>query len=271
MKPTLSILLLVAFLNASVPASAQIVADFTAGQESDPPDEYADAANGDWASPWVPKRADPQAGVARNVIDTAPLSADGGKYLSVTTNTAKSSFGIFGVSRRYAENPKMEYNGVIRNQPHTISFQFRIDELSDFHGRSCITIGDLTRNDEVSGIDNNSAWCLRAHATASGSANEFEWAVYNGDRDGTFDVNKYVNTGIALATGVTYTVKIELVPESGDWTISLSDGTKSFTSEVLGFRTQNHLPTGCLGFYRESVPANSLTAFSLDNVVIKAP
>lgn len=273
MKNTLRVLIASTTLAAALPASAQIVADFTTPgtyTENLFTDAAADTSSG-WATAgWLLKRNADITSVAinRNVIDTTPLVAGGGNYLSVSTTNTHTGGLLLGVARQYAPLVSTDYNGVIRNQDHSISFDFRVDELTNFTGGN-FTIGDAANTTVTNGLSSASAWWLRAHAVNTGSALAGKWAVYNGPRNGTFNAANYIDTGVDFAVGVTYTISINLEPETRDWTMSINGSNgQEFISGTLGFRTSAFSPTGILSFFRESAAVGSVTSFSIDNISI---
>lgn len=256
---------LVALLGLSSPASAQITENFSAGHGLAPGGAYTGETGGGWTTPWLPKRPFPSVAVDRDVVDTAPLVRGGGRYLVVSG--VPTSPGVWGISRQYAPFPNREYQGVRRDRSHVIRFNIRIDELSGWSRGENFTIGESAAPLELAGLGPNSAFFIRVHRDPVGTAPANSWALYNGARDGTFDPSRYVDSGIPLVFGLTYTFTVRLRPETRSWFATIEDGSRTYTSPSLGYRAGG-LGTGVLTFIREGGRSDDFTTFSLDNLLI---
>lgn len=247
-------------------ASAQIIEDFSAGHGLAPGGGYTGDATDGWSSPWLPKRADSSVTVDRDVVDTNPLVRGGGNYLLISGISVVP--GVWGVSRQYAVHPNREYRNVRRDRAHVIRFDLRIDDLSGWSKGEDFAIGDAQSAQENYGLGPISTIAIRAHQSDTGSAKANRWAVYDGNRDGTFQSSRYIDTGISLTTGVTYTFIIRMRPATRSWIVTIDDGTQRFTSGLLGFRAGG-LGSGILSFFRTTNSRNDATTFSLDNLLIE--
>lgn len=244
---------------------AQISAEFTTGQEGDPIGAYADVAGGGWNTPWLTK-SNAGGPISRDVKNSAPLGG-GGNYLrvSATQRGGNNQRSFIGLARQYAGSP---VNGVSRKNPHTINFDFRLDECSGFNGDDDnITIGDASDTTTSSGIGTSSSFLIRAFGGKAGTAVPGKWAVYNGARNaGNYDLNRFVDTGMDLRVGVMYNFTIKLNPSEKSYTVTISEGGKSYTSPAMGYRGKE-FGNGVLAFIREGA-SGDYTSFSLDSISI---
>lgn len=253
-------------LATAAAAFAQITEDFSAGHGQAPGGAYSGDVNAGWITPWLPKRPFPSVAVDRDITDAAPLARGSGNYLVVSGAPVGS--GIWGIARQYAPYPNREYSGVRRDRPHVIRVNLRIDELAGWSGGESFTFGESIATTEPVGLGPQSSFYIRVHRDKIGSAAAGSWALYDGARDGSSDANRFVDSGIPLVFGVTYTFTIRLRPDTRSWIATIEDGTRSYTSPTLGYRSGGY-GTGVLAFFREGAAKNDLTTFSIDNIVIE--
>lgn len=244
---------------------AQITADFTSGQEGDPAGAYADVATGGWNTPWLTK-SNFGGPILRNVLNVSPL-AGGGNYLQVsaTQRGGGKTRSMVGIARQYAGSP---VNGVNRMYSHSISFDFRLDECSGFDSPDDnITISDATDTTTTSGVGSTSSFLIRAFGSGQGNASPGKWAIYNGNKKGGgYDPDLFVDTGMTLRVGVLYSFTLRLNPQNKTYTVTISEGGKSYVSPEVGYRCQG-FGNGVITFMREGT-AGDYTSFSLDNISI---
>jgi hypothetical protein len=265
MKPKFPTCALLAFLALAPFATAQITDDFTPGHGLADGGTYTGVAENGWTTPWLLKRPHPSVMLDRDVLDSNPLIKGGGNHLVVSG--VATSAGIWGIARQFAPFPNREYNYVRRDRSHVIRLNLRFDDLSGWSSGEDVAVGDGQSANENNGIGPQSSFMLRAHYSDTGGARGNHWAVYDGQRDGTFDRNRYVDTGIPLVAGVTYTITLRIRPATRSWIATIEDGTRSFTSGTLGFRAGGY-GTGILTIIRTTNESSDATTFSLDNVVI---
>lgn len=85
--------------------------------------------------------------------------------------------------------------------------------------------------------------------TAYDPAAPLNWYAYDYTAlaNSGFNTANVVDTGIALAVGNTYDFTVNFLGE-GQWSLGLTDGTSSFTSEAMGFRSNVVLPSADVHF-----------------------
>jgi len=259
---------LIAFTLASLTFTpigrAQISDDFSAGHGVATGGAYSGEAGNGWSTPWLPKRLNSSIAVDRDILDSEPLVPTSGYYLVVSGLPSNS--GIWGIARQFAPYPDRELSGVRRDRSHVISFHFRVDELTGWSQGDAFTIGESMSIQDKQGLGPQSSFFIRAHFNKVGSVAAGTWALYNGVRDGSSDINRFIDSGIPLVTGITYKFSIHLRPDTRSWMATIEDGTRRFTSELLGYRTGG-LGTGVLAFFREGVSVTDSTTFSLDSLL----
>jgi hypothetical protein len=211
------------------------------------------------------KRPNPGVAIDRDVIDTQPLQAGAGNYLQVSG--VSYTPGIWGIARQYAPYPNREYKWVRRDRPHVIKLLFRVDDLGGWSRGENVTIGESQATTEILGVGPLGTFFVRAHHSPTGTAGAETWALYNGVRDGTFKADRYVDSGIPLKVGTTYSFTFRLNPRDRSWQATIQDGQRSYTSDWLGYRAGG-LGTGILAFLREANANDDLTTFSIDEIVI---
>lgn len=254
-----------AFVSLTALSHGQIIDDFSNGQGAAPGGAYVGQASSGWTTPWMIKRVLPDCAVDRDVSDQSPLVQGGGNYLFVSGVANKP--GIWGVSRQFAPVPTRNYNGVRRAANHTIRFDLRVDELGGWSHGENITIGDSFSPAQNDGMGPPSAYFIRVHKSGEGRARPDTWALYDGTRDGKFNSSNYVDSGMTLTVGVTYSFTIRLYPDARTWTATIKEGNRSYTSGMLGYRAAG-FGTGVFSIFRTTNQSTDSTAMSLDNIRI---
>lgn len=243
----------------------RINSDFSGGQNGDPIGAYADRASDGWSTPWLVK-SNFGSPILRNVADAFPIDR-GGSYLQVSSfqRGGGKTRGFIGIARQYAGTPA---NGVDRMQPHSISFDFRLDECGGFDSADDnITICDATDTTTTSGVGSTSSFLIRVFGSGTGKVAPGNWALFNGNRKGGgYDVNLFVDTGVAMRVGVVYRFTLRLNPLNKSYVVIVSDGGKTYVSPEMGYRCQG-FGNGVIAFLREGT-AGDYTSFSLDNILI---
>ncbi|MBN8709358.1 MAG: hypothetical protein J0I10_08255 [Verrucomicrobia bacterium] len=253
MKQTLRAALIVIGLIGpmSLAARAAVIANFTEGNGSTLPDQYVGAAGAGWTTAWTNTNATVLTG---NVTNTSPLSG-GGNYLSLALTQGAGS--VTYINRTWS-NTEVPYTGGV-----TLSWSFRLDSpITSFNAQADVL-------HFYDGLGGAASFLISGFGATTGTASGQTWAFYNGNRDGAaWNGNNYVNTGISITTGTMYTFSVTLDPSTRSWTGTVSNGTSSYTSSALGFRTSAYSANGTfiLGM-QESVSSKNLTA-SFDSLSI---
>lgn len=237
-------------------SKAAIVANFDDGAGSTSVDQYPGVAGDGWGTDWVTT-----ANASGEILSGSPLNG-GGNYLSVSTSLASSQ----GVYRTYTN-----FDGVDLTKKHVIQFDWRFsgnyDQLDQNTDRLYISDGTAASNGQAS----STAFNIRVHGAARGTANAKEWAVFDGNQDGadiTTADNQWVNTGMTMERDVVYSFTITLDPENRSYDVSIDNGTMTVTVTDLGFNRSTFDVSGTLHFRTlKSTGGDNLT-FGFDSVQI---
>lgn len=246
------VIIVVAGLLSSVAifrVNGAVVADFSGGNGSTLPDQYVGATGAGWSSAWSAGSA-----ISGSVTNTSPLSG-GGNYLSVGLTSTPGS--VTYLNRTWS-NTDVSYTGNV-----ALSWTFRLDSsLTSFDSQSDVI-------HFYDGLGAGASFMVSGFGASTGSAVGQTWAFYNGSRDGaSWNGGNYVNTGIAIIPDTVYTFSIALDPSTRSWVGTVSNGTASFTSSALGFRTSAYSASGTFTMgMQEEISSNNLTA-SLDSLSI---
>ena len=235
----------------SVAANAAVVANFTDGNGSSLPDQYVGTAGAGWTTAWTSTNSTVLTG---NVTNASQLSG-GGNYLSLALT--QGTGGVTYINRTWS-NTAVPYSGSL-----TLSWSFRLDSpMTSFNAQADVF-------HFYDGLGGGASFLISGFGATTGNAIGQTWAFYNGNRDGAaWNGNNYVSTGISITTGTVYTFSVSLDPATRSWTGTVSNGTSSYTSSALGFRTSAYSANGTfiLGM-QESNTSKNLTA-SFDSLSI---
>lgn len=221
--------------------TAQVVADFAGGgshqnQVNNVVDAYRGMVGEGWTNRWV-LRNNYGSGSMGSVAVVNGGTLWSGNRLQLTPSNNATGTG-FGVSRTYSSYGSMDITKPVR-----ISFQVSIEDLGTFldTSRNEIFIGE--NNTDSMNRTGTTSWYVQAfggndpdeHLTRPGyeTARQMQWNFGNGDL--------FVPTGIILQTNVLYSFEVNLNPANYTYTVKLSDGTTTFISEILGFRSEEAL------------------------------
>ncbi len=223
-----------------------IQADFTDGNGSVQADQFRGRAGMGWQTNWQ-VRGNGQASVTTHATPTevreagdpgfAEVLPGAGSYLDASIHMkSDSSIGQACIARPYES-----FAGIDPTQPHTIQFALRIDENMGT-GTTFVNQEDryflFDAPELKDGTKSDCSWILAAFgATRSDSNfNAGEW-VFLDSTSGGFYGNEWVNSGITLSTGTTYTFAVQVDPANGSYDVAVSDGTRGRVYTDLGFRT----------------------------------
>jgi len=250
-------------LSGSYLAHADIAANFTDGSGNAAVDQYQGIAGAGWASPWGTSTPGGGNAVTVAVANTTPINASG-NYLK-----ASSSFvGDNAVGRTYVTTGAPGVNSALTT---TTTLSLRVDTLAGFdsngdyltvHGTSSVTPG-LEYN-----VSSASSFIIRAFGAApSGTTNGSEWLLYNGASDaGLYSTVNFVNSGMPMVAGTTYTFTIVSNPTTKKYSGSISNGTTSVNWTDLGWRSS--AAPDKLGFNQRVSVETDVISYSLDNILI---
>ena len=227
-------------------ARADIVANFTGGNGTTQADQYAGMAGDGWSTAW---REASDTDISATVINTSPLNG-GGNYLSVTNNDAGTSTSGDCVGRKYTD-----FGGVVLTTPHTISFDFRLDTpVSQIVGSGDQLIFVNARGIALGGDNGYGIWTV----PVSGA---LKWGWRNGGSG--------VTSTMDVVTGTVYHFTIDLDPAAHKYEVTISNGTTSVSSGLVGYRNTTYAYLDYIDFFSKDVnlPSDPIT-FSLDNLRI---
>jgi hypothetical protein len=254
LKPGLCVLLAAMSMAASL--HAQTIADFAGGNGTSSHDQYAGTSGGGWAGAWVENQS---ADVNATVTNASPLLPGQGNYLSVTNNDTSTGASFDTILRQYSSA-----NGVVLAQPHTISFDFRLDSLaSQLTGTDAIALWNTNSTSTDTSGDNG----FQIRATTSNGI--LQWLWFNGNKAGG---GTFVDTGMPLTEGTVYHFSIEIDPVNKEFTAFIDNGTTIVSSGTMGYRTSSAAPVSrsYLAFGSRDQTSGQTLISSLDNLVVSA-
>jgi hypothetical protein len=252
-----------------------VVARFTDGNSTTAVDGYTGIAGNGWRDAWQVR-----ANAGATATATAVTSTDAGynelkpgqsgTYLKTeAAHTGEASFA--GLTRSY----KAIDHGIDWSKKHSIQFSVRIDEnlSQDFNH-----VDDRYQFSEIDNGFNNdesSTWTVACYGGSNdviANADDVGvWTFYDGDRDGGARLaENNVASDVAVVVGQVYDFTIIMDPETQSYIGTVSNGTDTFTTETLGWRTDATAIGGWLCFDTRAggVALPETRAFSLDDVVI---
>ncbi len=245
---------LLALTLVTSPASAAIIADFTAGNTSSAVDGYVGMAGNGWSGAWLTKTTNTTISSA-SVANTSPLTPTSGNYLAIqTSNAANAGNPAMSVDRQYGAAG----GGVSLTSPTTFSFLFRPDIGSSADYRYYIF-------DASAASASTGPICTWTIAAIGGF-----WQVLNGDRTG--GIASTITTPVAVTLGTTYGFTVTADPLTQTWGVTISDanGSSLYTKNSLGFRSTATSLGGYLAFGVADSNASTASSFgySVDSIAI---
>ena len=255
----------------ALPATAATVADFSDGNGAGG-DSFPGGVGGGWQGGW--SVVSDKTTASATVVSASPLNG-GGNYLSAASSAAGTGTAVAAWGRRYGESG----GGPSLSQSQTISWTFRVDESS-----ASLSSGFTTGNDRyqffgATNPANSSAasneWFVFASGGNPAAVPGFvanSWGFYDGGATSTaFNSGTFIDSGISLSSGVTYSFTIVTDPASRTYVGTVSDGTTQFVSEPLNWRSYSTNPTTSGGYFFAGVSADTGAeerTFSLDGIHI---
>jgi hypothetical protein len=208
-----------------------------------------------------------------DVLEEQPLDDASGKYLSYSFKTRHSTpLRQFYLARCVAI---ARWGGINFSAPYTVSFMVRPDDLSALQTPDAFLLitdttsaGNCEQDKAGRPQDGQMAWGIRI-ATAG------TWELYDGNKDDSFDVSRYKDTGVKAEVGKVYTITVTVQPAEQSWQAVIDSGAETrYESPLLGTACADVTPRygrwvmlgSCLGNERY---ADRMIDFSLDNLTVK--
>jgi hypothetical protein len=222
----------------AAPVHAQIEANFDGGNSTSVVDSFTGVAGNGWLTGWtIAGGSTPSS----TVINTTPLTAGGGNYLSssIANTGASASSGM--VVRKFDSS-------LTSSSSYTVSFNFRLDTA--LAGAQVFNIY-AANTGSAGGPSGADLWEISVQANSASG----KWKIGGG------------TTTITAIQGVTYSFNLTITPGTG-YTASIYDGTTTYTtSSSIAFR--NGSSTGdYLYFGATSVAASTTVDYSIDSISI---
>lgn len=224
---------------------------FANGNGTSSVDQYTGTSGSGWNAAWS-SAVTSSSSFTGTVTNTNPLVTGGGNYLSSTVTTTGTAAPQATVFRQYNGTP----SGVDISLDHTISF--------DFRGETALTAGTsqsynlfASTSTSRTGLDNTDTWAFKVE---NGT-----WRVMNGNKAGG---GTYVNTGVSYVAGTTYDFTISVDADTQSYTASIYNGSTTYTSGVLGFRSSSAVDGTNLYFGASGSASGQSFSFSLDNLSV---
>ncbi|MDR1284391.1 MAG: hypothetical protein LBK99_26790 [Opitutaceae bacterium] len=250
------LLLSAAGLSAIGPcAAATIVADFTGGTgTADASHQFTGVPGDGWKTAWSTAQTD--ATLTTSVTNEAlSVSIAGG------ANAARSS-----LNRAYENSGD---NALIdTTKAYTLSFSLTFTDLTKFSASNdyfgIFETPAAIAGSAVGGVTNS--WAFQI----PGGSKKLQWG--NGNQDASQAVT-YIDSGIVIQTGVTYTFTISVNPDGKNWETSIAPSNTStvYTSGLLNFRsTADNLGSNGRYFHINTLANtdNANWAYTLDGLTI---
>ena len=255
----------------------QIEARFSDGNSS-LPDGFRGGFGGGWNADWklqgngngsMTGITPPTQVVAQGDAEfLAEVSPGSGAYFDYRMSPKNDGVGQASAGRLY----DIGYGEFDASVEHTIEFEIRIDEdlssgqFSNWEDRYAF-FGAPTIYD---GTKSGCSWMIMGFGADDGSGNvsPLSWSLYDGLKDGgSFDTSLFVDSGIAMESGVTYQFEVTVDPVNGEYDVTISNGTDTFTATDLGYRTAD-FDTRYVTFNGRGSTADEMRHMAIDNILI---
>lgn len=256
------------FLLAASPLSAQIVANFDAGETTSEIDGYTGMTGGGWLTPWVANSQSQDPDV--EVLNTSPLQPGSGNYLNFVYEQIGATGSRSGyVVRRFDQDIALGSQAAFQ-----LDFLLRLDtdltELSHFFFTASVKNNPLIQRATTA---DQSAWGLGSFPNNSAAPTFRLVDGVDGGGDTAYD-----ETGVILFTGDVYQMSFVVNPTLQEYVATVTNlshaaesrtGPASYTSDVLEFA---YKPTAgevanYINFLTRGVQ-NDTMGFSLDSIHI---
>jgi hypothetical protein len=240
--------------------AATVSAGFDGGNGTVSPDQYAGTSGAGWDTAWGATGATAPTGTVTNA---SPVNG-GGNYLSVST-----SFNSDNAIGREFDNTGASGGFTTGIETLTLTFDVRIDTLTGWNSASdYLTLHAANSTGGTYNVSAASSFIIRAFgASPAAGKNANEWLLYSGTSDGGgYSAANFVNSGMALTSGSTYTFSITNDPIAKKYSGSIFNGTTTVTWSNLGWRATTASDRFAINS-RVNVGTDVL-AYSLDNLTI---
>lgn len=242
--------------------ASTITADFTGGNGNTQVDQYTGISGSGWNTAWSTFK---EGGVGATVFDIGGTVLDTNPLGSGNPNRLQVSYALNSAVAQGAPHAgvrrQFDTSVIDTSAAYTVSFLFRVDELSETFDSSGDVIRFRAGNDMVGGNNNNTIWQLDWNAS-------YGWRAWNGNGAGQTAAQNL--TGISQTVGVGYSITIDVRPEDNRWDLTitnLSDSLDTITVTDLGYRT-NGISGNYLGFMALANTEGDFATFSIDNLHI---
>jgi hypothetical protein len=251
-------------VDANVEAQPDTVANFTDGNTSILVDQFKGTAGLGWDAGWDITTGGGTAPTA-TVLDTTPVNGSG-NYLSVST----SYIGDTAIGREFDKTGGAGGYDITTTKLKT-TLDLRVDSLTGWDtATDYLTVHSTSNIDPVTQFNPGglSTFIIRAFgASPAEGKNAFEWLLYDGASDGGgYNVNNFVNSGMPVVEGKTYTFTIVSDPVTKKYSGSIFDGTTTVTWSNLGWRAA--VPSDRIAINNRVSDGLDVLSYSLDNALI---
>ena len=266
MKPNNFLFAGAAIVSLSSANAASIVHDFSGGEGTANPDQFAGTAGNGWTTAF--RGNSENVNVNASVVSTTPLAPGTGDYLSRQITSTNGSTSRSTISRNYGDNGTFD-----ADSSHTITFLWRADDMGTF----TTTTDYFTMFGRDGGTANDTngdvTWFLRLPGANDGDAIGGNFNVYNGNSGSNtaFDTNLFEDTGITAVAGTTYSFTVVSDPSTAKWSVGIQEvgGSESFQSGELGWRRGSGAALDHqIGFGSRVSGATESSTFSVDEIMI---
>lgn len=251
-------------VEANVAEQPDTVAKFTDGNTSVLVDQYKGKAGLGWDNGWDVTTGGGTAPTA-TVLDSSEVNGSG-NYLSVS-----SSFnGDTAIGREFDSTGGLGGYDIATKKLKT-SLDLRVDSLSGWDTTTdYLSVHGTSNTDPVTqfNLGPKSTFIIRAFGASPGvGLNDSEWLLYNGASDGGgYNTANFVNSGMPVVEGNTYTFTIVSDPVTKKYSGSISDGTNTVTWSNLGWRA--NAPADRIAINTRVSDLADTLSYSLDSVLI---
>ncbi len=249
---------------ANIAAQPDTVANFTDGNTSILVDQFRGKAGLGWDAAWDITTGGGTAPTA-TVLDASPVNGSG-NYLAVST----SFNGDTAIGREFDRTGAAGGYDITTTKLKT-TLDLRVDTLTGWDAATdYLSVHGTSNTDPVTqfNLGSLSTFIIRAFGTSPAAGkNASEWLLYNGASDGGgYNVNNFVNSGMPVIAGKTYTFTIVSNPVTKKYSGSIFDGTNTVTWSNLGWRAA--VPADRIAINNRVSDLADTLSYSLDNVII---
>lgn len=249
---------------ANIAAQPDTVANFSDGNTSVLVDQFRGTAGLGWDAAWDITTGGGTAPTA-TVLDASPVNGSG-NYLAVST----SYNGDTAIGREFDSTGAAGGYDITSTKLKT-TLDLRVDTLSGWDTTTdYLSVHGTSNTDPLTqfNVGGLSSFIIRAFgASPAAGKNASEWLLYNGASDGGgYNVNNFVNSGMPVVEGNTYTFTIVSDPVTKKYSGSITDGTNTVTWSNLGWRAA--VPGDRIAINNRVSDLADTLSYSLDNVLI---